>query len=116
MMVAFGNLAKLAQIEQPRKLVEMKHRLVFTMLAEKRDVLAEIHIFEIIRNITTVAALHALAEFLYYFLVRFRHIAIVSETAEKCKASVGCNFKFQTSNFKLNWRFACKSFRDVRRI
>ena len=85
MMVVLGNFAKLAQIHQARKIVEMEHRLVLTMLAKKRDVLAQVHILQIIRNITTITALHALTEFFYYFLVCFRHIAIVSETRRKCK-------------------------------
>jgi len=87
MMIGFGNLAKLVQIKQPRKIVEMEHRFVLTMLAKKRHVFAQIHIFQVIRNVTAIAALHALAELFYYFLVRFRHIAIVSETAQKCKFS-----------------------------
>lgn len=98
MMVGFGNLAKLVQIQQPRKLVKMEHRLVLTMLAKKRDVFAQIHILQIIRNVTTIAALHALAEFLYYFLVRFRHIAIVSETQKKCKLSEVFNHRFTQIN------------------
>ena len=84
-MMFVRHFAELVQIQKPRKLVKMKHRLVLTMLAKKRDVLAEIHIFQIIRNVTTVAALHALAEFLDNFFVTFRHIAIVSETEKKCK-------------------------------
>ena len=54
------------------------------MLAEKRDVFAEIHILQIVRNITAVAALHALAEFLNDFLLIIRHIAIVYESSKKC--------------------------------
>lgn len=70
----------------------MEHRLVLAVIAVKRNVLAEIHILQVIRNIAAVAALHALAEFLDYFLVCFRHIVIVSETEKKCKATFICLF------------------------
>lgn len=101
-MIVFGNLAQLAQIQKARKIVEVKHRLVFAVLAEERDVLAEIHVLQIIRNITAVAALHALAEFLDDFLVRFRHTAIVSETRKKCKGrfSAISDFRFQISDLQ----------------
>lgn len=63
-MVVFGNFAQLAQIQKARKIVEMKHRIILTMLAKIRYVLAQIHILQIIRDVTAVAALDALAEFL----------------------------------------------------
>ena len=71
MMVGVRHLAELAQIEQLCKLVEMEHRFVLTMLAKKRHVLAEIHILQIIRNVTTIAALDALAEFFDDFFTVF---------------------------------------------
>jgi len=55
------------------------------MLAEKRHVFAQVHILQVVRNITSIAALHALAEFLYDFLLIIRHIAIVYEVEKKCK-------------------------------
>lgn len=86
----------------------MKHRFVLTMLAKKRHVFAEIHILEIIRNKAAIAALHALAEFLYNFFTVFRHIAIVYETEKKCKS---------IQDLRLNLvQSACKSFHDMRRI
>ena len=84
-MMIVRHFAELVQIQKLRKLVKMKHRLVLTMLAEKRYVFAQIHILQIIRNVTTIAALHAFAEFFYNLFFRFRHIAIVSETRKKCK-------------------------------
>lgn len=64
MMMVFCHLAELVQIQKTRKIIEMKHRVVFTVLAVKCYVFAQIHIFQIIRNVTAVAALNALAEFL----------------------------------------------------
>jgi uncharacterized membrane protein len=87
MMIVFGNFAQFAQIQKAGELVKMKHRVVLTMLAKIRHVLAEIHILQMIRNITAVTALHAFAEFLDYFLLIIGHIAIVSETKKKCKFS-----------------------------
>jgi hypothetical protein len=63
MMMVVRHLTELAQIEKARKLVKMEHRFVLTMLAKKCYVLAEIHILQVIRNITAVTALNALAEF-----------------------------------------------------
>jgi hypothetical protein len=94
MMIVFGNLAELAQIQKAREFVKMEHRFVFTMFAEKRYVFAEIHILQIVRNITTIAALNALAEFLYDFLLIIRHKVIVYETEKKCK------FKAQSYAFR----------------
>ena len=80
----------------------MEHRIILTMLAKKRYVFAQIHILQIIRNITAIAALNALAEFLYNFLVTFRHTAIVSETQKKCKricGFAGLNHRLLAKNF-----------------
>lgn len=41
----------------------MEHSLVLTVLAEECDVLAEVHVFQMIGDKTAVAALDALAEF-----------------------------------------------------
>jgi hypothetical protein len=104
MMIGVRDFAELVQIEQARKLVEMKHRLVLAVITVKRDVFAEIHIFQVIRNIAAVTALHALAEFFYYFFTVFRHIVIVYETKKKCKQPVFAisDFRFQISNFRSN--------------
>ena len=40
----------------------MKHRLVSAVFAKKRDVLAEIHILEVIGDKTAIASLNALSE------------------------------------------------------
>ena len=45
----------------------MEHRLVLAVIAEKRDVLAEIHILEMIGDKASVTTLYALAEFLLDF-------------------------------------------------
>ena len=42
----------------------MEHRFVPTMFAKECDILAEIHILEVIRDKTAVTTLYALAEFL----------------------------------------------------
>ena len=57
-----GGLIQLADIKQLCKVVKMEHRLVLTVLAKERDILAEIHVLEMISNKTAVAALDALAE------------------------------------------------------
>lgn len=85
MMVGIRHLAEFAQIQKARKLVKMEHRFVFTMFAIKRYIFPQIHILKIIRNKAAVTALHALAEFFYYFFTVFRHIVIVYETEKKCK-------------------------------
>lgn len=41
----------------------MKHVPVLAVLAEERNVLAEIHVLEVVCNKASVAALNALAEF-----------------------------------------------------
>ncbi len=44
----------------------MEHRLVLTIVAEERDILAEVHVLEMICDKAAVATLDAFAKFLYY--------------------------------------------------
>ena len=46
----------------------MEHRLVFAVVAEERDIFAEIHVFKVIRDKAAVATLDAFAELLPYVL------------------------------------------------
>lgn len=69
MMIFVGNLFQLRNIEQPSELVEVEHRLVFAVVAEKRHVLAKIHILKVISNKTAIATLNALAKFEQNFVV-----------------------------------------------
>jgi hypothetical protein len=73
MVVFVLGLAKFSGIHQPGELIEMKHRLVPAVLAVERDVLAEVHIFEVERNKTAVAPLHAAAKFCKEVIVTFGH-------------------------------------------
>lgn len=63
----------------------MKHRLVFAVIAKKRNVFAEIHIFQMIRDKTAVATLNAFAELIQNFLAIFLHFLILSESEKKGK-------------------------------
>jgi hypothetical protein len=78
MMVIVCRLAQLARVDGFRKLGKGKHRIVFTVLAEKRSVVAEIHIFQMISDKTAETALGALSELLQNLIVGFfLHFAIV---------------------------------------
>jgi hypothetical protein len=59
----FGDFLELRYIHQKREFVEMEHRLVAAVLAEKRDVLAEVHVLEMISDETPVTPLDAFPEF-----------------------------------------------------
>ena len=64
-MVMFARgLVQLSDVEQFCEIVEVEHRLVLAVLTKECHVLAEVHILEVIRDKTSVAALDALAEFL----------------------------------------------------
>lgn len=65
MVVLVFALFELRGVKQGRKLVEVKHRVVLTVFAEKGDVLTKVHILQVIRDKAAVAALDALAEFLH---------------------------------------------------
>ena len=75
MMMFVGDFLELRDVEHSGKLVKVKHRLVFAVLAKIADIFAEPHIFQMIRNKTAVATLHSLAVFLLDFiaLVRFHY-------------------------------------------
>lgn len=62
-MVLILAFLELRWVEQGRKLVEVKHRIVLAVFAEKGDVLTQVHILQVIRDKAAVAALDALAEF-----------------------------------------------------
>ena len=72
----FGDLFQFAEVQQLREFVEVKHILVFTVLAEKRHVFAEIHVLEVICDKASVAALNALTEYFQYFLLVFHYVSI----------------------------------------
>lgn len=44
--------------------LKVEHRLVLAVFAKERDILAEVHVFEVIGDKAAVATLDALAEFL----------------------------------------------------
>ena len=47
----------------------MKHRFVLTVVAEKGNVLAEVHVFQVIRDKTAVTALDTLAKLRWVHLI-----------------------------------------------
>jgi len=66
----------------------MEHRLVFAVFAEKRDIVAEIHILQMIGDKTPVAALDAFAKLCQNLGAVFNHFPIVPKVSEKCKRKV----------------------------
>jgi len=58
----FCNFLKLRDVEEAGKVIEVKHVLVFAVLAKERNVLTEVHVFEVICDKASVAALNTLAE------------------------------------------------------
>ena len=65
MVVIFvGNFFKFRDIQQRREIVEVEHGVVFAVVAKERDILAEVHILQMIGNETAVTTLYPLAEFL----------------------------------------------------
>ena len=62
MMVLAGHFIQFRNIQELREIVKMEHRLVFTVVTKEGDVLAEIHILEMIGNKTSVATLDAFAK------------------------------------------------------
>ena len=62
-MVLVVSTIELRKVHQLRELIEVKHGVVLTVLTKERDVLAKVHILEVIRNKAAVAPLNALAEF-----------------------------------------------------
>lgn len=63
-MVFFaGDLFQLREVHQAGELIEVKHVLALAVFAEESDILTQIHVFEVIRDKTSVAALDTLAEF-----------------------------------------------------
>lgn len=73
MMLVFAFL-QFRGVEKGRKLVEVKHRIVLTVFAEKGDVLTQVHILQMVCDKAAVAALYALAEFFENLvLIMFAH-------------------------------------------
>jgi hypothetical protein len=77
----------------------MEHRLVFAVVAKERDVFAEIHVFEVIGDKTSVATLYAFAELLHYVLVRVHFPKKLRVQALACFLSAALQAKACTLNF-----------------
>lgn len=63
-MVLARDFIELAGIEEFREFIEVEHRVVLALLAKKRDVFTEIHVFKAIGDKASVTTLYALSEFL----------------------------------------------------
>ena len=63
-MVVAGGLIELAEVQKPREFIEVKHRIIPAVLTKEGDVLAEEHVFQVIRNKTPVASLYTLSKLL----------------------------------------------------
>lgn len=63
MMLVFLGFTEFLWIRQLRKLIEMEHGVVLTVFTEERDVFTEPHVFQVVRDEASVAALDALSEF-----------------------------------------------------
>ena len=61
---------ELADVEELCKVVEVEHCIVLAVLAEERNILAEIHVLEVISDKAAIAALNALAEGQYGIISR----------------------------------------------
>ena len=68
-MIFVRDLFQFRNVHEPGEVIEVKHVLVLTVFAKERHVLAEIHVFEMVRNEASIAALDAFSEFLYNFLL-----------------------------------------------
>ena len=75
----------------------MEHRVVFAVFTEKSDVLAEVHILEVVRDKTAVAALDALGELLENVGLIFGHCSVRSQNSE---------YSIQLSKFAITLLFA----------
>ena len=64
MMIFFGDLFELRNVQQLRELIEVEHGFVFAVFAKESDVLAEIHVLEMVCDETAVATLDAFSEYL----------------------------------------------------
>lgn len=60
-MVA-ARLVQFRKVHLPGKIVEVEHRIVLTMLAEKCNVLTQVHILEMISDKAAIAPLYALTK------------------------------------------------------
>jgi len=73
MMMLFGDFFQLADVDVPGKQVEMEHRIVLAMFTEKGNILAEIHVLEMVGDKTPVTPLNSFAEFANDFGRWFAH-------------------------------------------
>lgn len=65
MVVIFvGHLFEFRDIQELREIVKVEHGVVFAVVAIERDILAEIHILQMIRDEAAVTSLYPLTEFL----------------------------------------------------
>lgn len=108
-MIFIGDFAKFAEIQQFRKIIEMKHRLVAAVFAVIRHVLAEIHVLKVIRNIAAIAALDALSELFDDLRVVFRHRKIVLESRGNFKRFSQRDEKRQVCGLNQAYRIRLKN-------
>jgi len=61
-VIVFGNFLEFRNVKQFRKIVEVEHRVVLTVLTKERHVLAQIHILQVIRNKASITTLYPLSK------------------------------------------------------
>jgi hypothetical protein len=61
-MILAGDFLQLRKIQMPREIIKMKHRVVPAVFAEKRDVLTEVHVLQMVGDKAAVASLDPLAK------------------------------------------------------
>ena len=69
----FRHFLQFAGIDQTAKLLEMEHRSVLAMFAVESNILAEIHVLQMIRDETAITPLYPFAELPQY---DFIHICL----------------------------------------
>lgn len=73
-VIVLGDLLELRDVHQFREIIEVEHRIVLAVFAEESDILAEIHILQMIGDETAVTTLYAFAKFLQNFQIsRYFH-------------------------------------------
>ncbi len=73
MVVVAVGFVEFAEVQEFCKFVEVKHRVVFAVFAKEGDVLAEVHILEVISDKAAVATLNSLAK-MFDGVVLGRHL------------------------------------------
>ena len=61
-VIVFRNFLELRNVQQLRKIVEVEHRVVLTVLTKERHVLAQVHILQVIRDKAAVTSLYPLSK------------------------------------------------------